>query len=479
MLEGLEISEVWLSYALCNNEIFRFDSNYFQKKFIKEEKVIRDKGSKTLAKIGVVLRSFGAYSLNNDVHYLEQGIPFIRGVNMKKRRVLFRDLIYISEDAHALLWKSEVKPETVLLSMSGTVGDVAIASKSWKYPINSNQDIAKIDTNGNINPYFLYVFLLTEFGQNYLKREARGSVQQHVFLSQIHQFEIPTFSELFQNKIQYVIEKSDEVENNADVHYDKAETLLFEALGMADFTPSTKGINIKSFKDSFVVTGRLDAEYYQPKYEQIVSKIIAQDHARLSTLVKIQKSIEPGSDAYSDDVDGLPFLRVADYSKYGITKPQKHLSTAFVDENLDKLNDLKPRENMILFSKDGSVGEAYCLRDDANFVTSGAVLHLTVLNPNALLPDYLTLALNSKLVKMQAERDAGGSIILHWRVAEIENVLVPLVDMPTQEKITAMVQERFALKAESERLLDVAKRAVEIAIEQDENVGMSYIEANS
>ena len=77
---------------------------------------------------------------------------------------------------------------------------------------------------------------------------------------------------------------------------------------------------------------------------------------------------------------------------------------------------------------------------------------------------------------MQAERDAGGSIILHWRVGEIENVVVPLVDMPTQRKIADMVQQSFTLKAESERLLDVAKRAVEIAIEQD---GMAFIAQES
>lgn len=133
------------------------------------------------------------------------------------------------------------------------------------------------------------------------------------------------------------------------------------------------------------------------------------------------------------------------------------------------------KQNTILFSKDGSVGEAYCLRENANFITSGAVLHLTVLDPDHVLPEYLTLALNSKLVKMQAERDAGGSIILHWRVGEIENVVVPLVDMPTQEKIAAMVQESFSLKAESERLLDVAKRAVEIAIEQGGNVALDWL----
>jgi restriction endonuclease S subunit len=195
----------------------------------------------------------------------------------------------------------------------------------------------------------------------------------------------------------------------------------------------------------------------------------------IEQIVTIQKSIEPGSDAYSDDEDGLPFLRVADYSKHGITKPQKCLRASYVAENCAQLDALKPKKNTILFSKDGSVGEALCLHNDENLITSGAVLHLTVHNPDVCLPDYLTLALNSVLVKMQAERDAGGSIILHWRTGEIENVVVPLVGLPTQQKIAALVQESFALKAESERLLNAAKKAVEIAIEQSEEAALNFL----
>jgi restriction endonuclease S subunit len=115
------------------------------------------------------------------------------------------------------------------------------------------------------------------------------------------------------------------------------------------------------------------------------------------------------------------------------------------------------------------------LHQDADFITSGAVLHLTVRDTKQVLPDYLTLALNSKLVRMQAERDAGGSIILHWRLSEIENVIVPVVDRTIQTQIADLVQQSFALKAKSERLLETAKRAVEIAIETDEQTAMAYI----
>ncbi|MEZ5672643.1 MAG: hypothetical protein R3E08_09770 [Thiotrichaceae bacterium] len=79
---------------------------------------------------------------------------------------------------------------------------------------------------------------------------------------------------------------------------------------------------------------------------------------------------------------------------------------------------------------------------------------------------------------MQAERDAGGSIILHWRISEIENVIVPVVDMAIQTKIADLVQQSFALKSQSEQLLATAKRAVEIAIETDEQTALEYLQAS-
>ena len=47
-----------------------------------------------------------------------------------------------------------------------------------------------------------------------------------------------------------------------------------------------------------------------------------------------------------------------------------------------------------------------------------------------------------------------------------------------KQKIATQIQESFALRAKSEHLLDVAKRAVEIAIEEDEQAGLKYIQNN-
>jgi hypothetical protein len=239
--------------------------------------------------------------------------------------------------------------------------------------------------------------------------------------------------------------------------------LLLETIGIKDFQPSQESKNIKSFSESFLATGRLDAEYYQPKYEEIISKIKQQKYDLLGNLVSIKKSVEPGSDAYSDE--GLPFLRVADYNKFGISSPEKKLSESFCRDNQVLIESLKPKKETILFSKDGSVGTAYMLCEDADLITSGAILHLTVKNKK-VLPEYLTLALNSKAVQQQAERDAGGSIILHWRLNEIEKAVVPVVDIQIQQQIAALVEKSFYLRRESEKLLREAKDMVEKEIEK-------------
>lgn len=67
---------------------------------------------------------------------------------------------------------------------------------------------------------------------------------------------------------------------------------------------------------------------------------------------------------------------------------------------------------------------------------------------------------------MQAERDAGGSIIQHWKPSEIKNALVPLLPFPTQKQIADDLQQSAALQKQSKELLEKAKQEVEREIEK-------------
>ena len=89
------------------------------------------------------------------------------------------------------------------------------------------------------------------------------------------------------------------------------------------------------------------------------------------------------------------------------------------------------------------------------------------------------MVLNSLIVKEQINRDAGGSVIFHWRPDQIEQTLIPILDEKKQEQIQQKVAECFNLRKQSKYLLECAKKAVEIAIENDEDSAMKWLKTQN
>lgn len=88
---------------------------------------------------------------------------------------------------------------------------------------------------------------------------------------------------------------------------------------------------------------------------------------------------------------------------------------------------------------------------------------------NILLPEVLTLVLNSKIVDYQVKQASGGAVILHWRMEEIFNTVIPIIDKNVQNLIANKVQESYKARDRAKALLEEAKKKVEDAIENGEN----------
>lgn len=255
-----------------------------------------------------------------------------------------------------------------------------------------------------------------------------------------------------------LVTKHNKMVKKSAYYYRLAEwTLLQELYSEIWVTNTTANYSIKNYSVC-KASGRLDAEYYQPKYDALFAQLSKYECDTIKDIAYIKKSVEPGSEAYRDE--GIPFVRVSDVTKFGISDP-----SIFLSPNDFDLEELQPKKDTILLSKDGSVGIAYKVEKDMDCITSGALLHLSVFNEN-YNPDYFTIVLNSIVVQMQAERDSSGAIIQHWKPSEIEQVIIPKLPKPIQDTISAKIQESFALKAESKRLLDEAKITVEKEIEK-------------
>ena len=476
-MKGLEISVLNLSEVLFDNINKRIDSEYFKKEFIDFFKNVPDlKPLGSFVKEGYRVVYENTKTIEK-IEAIENNHPyFLQATDLDTPFIKTDNLYYVHNDDWERYPKGKIKKGEILIEVKGKIDKVSIVPDDFPEKTLVTGSLFKLSVNDKINKHVLLTYLISKYGKAFKDRFKTNLLISYVSKPDLYRIPIPTFSNNFQLKIDSIFETIFSSKKASKQTYTQAENLLLEEIGLQDFEPSKEPVNIKSFKDSFGTSGRLDAEYYQIKYEQVVNKVKSKSFDTLSNLVDIKKSIEPGSKNYVEN--GLPFMRVADLSKNGLSEPQKYISDFFVSENKEKIKDLKPKKGTILFSKDGSVGIAYHLRQDYNGITSGAILHLNVKDEKRVLPEYLTLALNSRVVQMQAERDAGGSIILHWRSSEIENVVVPIIDYKKQQQIADLIEQSFTLKKQSEHLLEVAKRAVEIAIEENEEVAIELIMNN-
>lgn len=465
MLEGLEASEL----KIQNLEVgLRIDAETYQKNYVRYENYIKEKGYTTLKEEASIVKK-GIFDIKSSV-YADKGIPFVRISNLKNMLIDTSEIVYIP------IIENEKNLDTFLDKGDVILSKTAIPAASIVSILNCNtsQDTVaiKLKNNSLLIGEYLVAFLNTPTGMKQMQRRFTGNIQMHLNLTDCKEnLLIPIASRKFQLQIKRCFDDSIKLLELSISQYSQAQALLLEELKLKDWHPSTENNNEISFSESFLSTGRLDAEYYQPKYKELLQHLKQFETKRLGLVVDIKKSIEPGSEAYQEE--GIPFIRVANVSKFGITSTDIHL-----DRKEYQTYELKPKKDTILLSKDGSVGIAYKVEKDLDVITSGALLHLNIVNKE-YLPDYLTLVLNSIVVKLQAERDAGGSIIQHWKPSEIEQVIIPKLSKEIQQQIADKVQESFKLKQQSEHLLEAAKYTVELAIEQNEAAAVDYINKNT
>lgn len=463
------------SQLKIDNEKFRFDDEFFLKKYLRAYSIVKENTNIKFDSIIDVLTDFHAngsyeniaqvFSLldNKDYAYM------VRTTDLEKKDYT-NDVKYISKESYEYLSKSKLFGGELLINKIGVPGKVYLMPKlGYPCSLGMNLFMIRLKDQCSFSTQFLWVFFNTEIGKNIIHRKINGTVPLTIDKEAIRSLYIPLYSKNFQNIIAKIVKDAEYKIDQATIVYQQAENVLNKFINIPHAALNNNFYNIKTIAQSYHLNGRLDAEYYQSKYDNLFALLSKFETKKLGNIVQIIKSIEPGSDVYLNT--GIPFIRVSDISKFGISETNIYLSS-------EEYNDvIRPKQDTILLSKDGSVGIAYKVEEDLDVITSGAILHLTVTD-NEFMPDYLTLVLNSPIVRMQAERDAGGSIIQHWKPSEIEDVIIPKLSKEFQSEIANKVRESFVLRKESQRLLELAKTAVETAIEQGEDVALNILKQN-
>ena len=276
-----------------------------------------------------------------------------------------------------------------------------------------------------VTPEYLTAFLNTKYGIIDIKRRARHSVNQsNVNLEEVKRIEIPLLCNQLQNGITLSFNKSFDLIQASEVVYHQAQTLLLAELGLADWQPKHQLTFVKNFSDTKRAE-RIDADYFQPKYDDIVDAIknYSGGWGTLENLVTLKKCVEVGSREYLETGEtGIPFVRVSNLSPFEITQ-EKYIS----EELYAEITEHQPKQGEILLSKDATPGIAYYLREaPEKMIPAGGILRLKS-KTDKIGNEYLTLVLNSILTQEQVNRDVGGSVILHWRPDQVAGTVIPIL----------------------------------------------------
>ena len=452
-MKGLEISEVQSSEL---NAEMRFDSEYFSKAYIEANKRLAAFGT---APVGDCVTDGIHTSIDYDA---SSPVRLISAMSPQENAFDLSRNARISVAMHKANPRTALRKGDVIVSTVGTIGNCAVVDDSV-LPANCDRDVGIIRRSG-YSPYALATFLLTRYGRAQTVRESTGNVQLHLFIYKMRGLKLPNLSPEFQARIESLVKSAHGKIYEADKVFHSAEQMLLAELGFAGWSPTDDAVSVKSYSD-FVSAGRFDAEYFQPKYDAI-DKII---RAYRRGVVAASEALVTGlanEDAETDE-------RYVELADIGANGEITGCMSATFGELPSRARQRIEAGQVIVSSIEGSLDKCALVTTEYDKALCSTGFHRfcsTKINAETLL-----LLFKSWPIQQLMKRGCSGTILCGILSGELANVPLPLVNSKVQRDLATKVQSSFALRAESKRLLDLAKHAVELAIEQGEDNAINVV----
>ncbi|BCL35004.1 hypothetical protein [Nostoc sp. MS1] len=469
-MDGLEAVELSWYQVLEENNSFRLDSYFFHKAYLEEDN-LRDKFE------NVILGNIAFITDGQHGYHEVDETSNISHITAKNTKNWFTDNYNCDKLAKWVDEKnqrSSLQENDILLSNRGTVGYCSIV-KSNILPANIDQDIARIVLNSNspIITEYLTTYLNSKFGNDWVIRNMSGMVQQDLPLNKIREIPVPILTTSLQYAIKKLTEASWLFFQQSKQAYEDAEELLLIELNLKDWQPTEDNIAVKSFSSSFFASGRLDAEYYHPKVDQLIQRL--EEKVELTALGNLltvnQRGKQPN---YIEDEEAvknvLPVINSKHVQKREVILTDNRFATVS-----DSNNTLTIQKNDVLINGTGRGTMGRC----APYLYEEPALpdnHVTILRTDLLDQVYLSIYLNSIAGQFQVEKYLKGSSgQLELYPNDIAQFLVWVAPDSVQQQIRNKVEESHQKREQSKQLLEIAKTGVEKAIETDEATATAWM----
>lgn len=468
LLKGLEAVEILLSEAQTDNDTRRLDNGYFTKDYLKLKYLSKRWGSLDDYAKQVVCGPFGSTILNDS--YVENGTPMIRPFNIRRMETDHENIAYLREVDIAEKGLKVFDQDTLLFAR---VGEVGCGILTFDRATISPNIIAVQLKNVECNPYYAAVFFNTHYGRLQMEGAVKAVAQPTISTNSIRDLKIPKPSAIFSKKIETFFKESLKQNITGYDLYSKAEQTLLRTLGLENWQPP-EALTYERKSSNVFASGRFDAEHFQPKYDHLYRQI-KKSGIETRSLGEIILPVMNGFDCRDFVDEGTPYIRVGDVKKGRID-----LDSAFrIPLTADEIGkDISLQIGDVLFTRKGSFGNAAPVWNETKHAVISSEIMLLRLRSEYkanVLPEYLALFLNSIAGNIQAEKWAHGAAFYSITQEDLGSFVIPLISKSEQESLCNLIMQSEAARKQAHNLLESAKRAVEIAIEENETVAMAFL----
>jgi len=244
----------------------------------------------------------------------------------------------------------------------------------------------------------------------------------------------------------------------------EAEHTLLRSLGLENWQPPEPLSYVRSSADA-LKAGRLDAEYFAPRVLELLNRLNRDGLTLAKVAPARHERFVPGK---AGDFDYIEIGGVrADGTAVSESVPQAEAPSRAT---------WRVREGDVLTSMVRPLRRLSALvapEQDGHVCSSGFVVLHPVAVPAEVLLTYLRLPPVCELLDLHT------SASLYPAISEADLLAFPIpqIDAATQDRVVENVRAAQASRRRAAELLEAARRAVEIAIEDTEDAAVAYLDA--
>ena len=435
------------SYKINQTPDLRIDAGYWRPSFIKNSKLISE-NKRIKNYVSHDISNIKSSPVNKKFEYLE-----ISGISLSN---IVYDTNQIQKEeqpdrAYYILKKNDVVISTVRPNRNA----VAFIDRD---EIIGSSGLSVLRAN-SIEPEYLFVFCKTNYFIKCLIRANKATMYPAISNNDI--LNVPlfvpsrNFREIIKNNIQKAlsyIAKSNQI-------FFEAQSFLLSELGLTGWTSENQLAFTKSYID-FEKAGRIDATYFQPKYEDIINKI--KNYKRgwntLQNLVFIKDdNFKPKKEIFYKYIELSHISKNGEITGY-ITEKGKNLPS--------RAKRIVSKGDIVISSIEGSLSKIALIdqEHDQAMCSNG----FYVINSKKFNSETILLLMKSAVGQFQLKKGCSGMILTSINKNEFYKIVFPILSIHIQEKIQNRVAKSMNLYKKSKKILEYSKCAVEKAVETDE-----------